>query len=620
MYKVSNNVNDLKPLLTAIQESSEVGLDIETTGLDPYSSKLLLIQLAIDDDIFIINAIKLEQRVISYIISLIKESDKLVIGHNLSFDLKMLFHATDVLLTNVHDTMITDMIINGGLNFKFPSLGDLVLKYCNIALDKEARESFIDHSGEFTNTQLTYAALDVRYLKDIRGNQFDIIQDQGQHNVYLLENKLVPVFSLMEYDGIYLNTDKWLENSAKEKQTAIERGNILRKYILERIDIKKYSNGLELANALSIPHNTKKLTLELESLSTEFALNWIINNFNINSHAQLKSALSLLGIEVPNTNEDTLQKFKNNEIIGLILDYRESEKRVSTYGEDFLSCINPITNRVHTNWNQLVSTGRISSSNPNLQNQPREESFRSCYEASEGNLLITADYSQAELRLMGALSREPEFITSFINGEDLHKKSASLIYDIPIVQVTKEQRHVGKSLNFGLNYGISKYGLYRKFNIPMDEGERLITKYFSKLPYISGYVNIVGEAVWKNRYSNTPLGRKRFFEDKILFSSSSEEYAYQSRVKREGVNHTIQGGIADVVKIAMLSIFSNNPFGRKLKILMQVHDELVIEVSEDIAEEAKEFIKQEMIKAEQPFLKEIPAVVDVNLGKTWSKD
>jgi DNA polymerase I len=620
MYSIITGVQDLNPLLTELGNSDIIGIDTETTGLDPYTNRVLLIQLNVNNKIFLIDVRKLEKRLTQYIIQLLKDSNKLVVGHNLEFDLKMIFNLTGELLTNVYDTMIAEMLMFSGLNYKFPSYKELVDKYCFIEIVKETRESFIDFTGELTNDQLNYSALDVKFLFDIRNKQIKELEKQNQIKILDLENGLVPVFSKMEYDGIWLDKEQWLTNAKLEIITADQRKVKLLDFLFDKIDYSKYKNVLEIAEILSIPVPTKKLRTELENLSVEHG-SWIRDNFNINSTYQMRSILKLFEIDVSDTNENTLQKFRDRPVIQLLLEYRESEKRVSTYGEKFLSNINPVTGFIHTDWNQLISTGRISSKNPNLQNQPQAQSFRSCYKARPGYKLITADYSQAELRLIGAVSGEVEFIKAFKEEKDLHVLTASILFDKDMKDVTKDERKSGKSVNFGLNYGISAWGLFRKFDVPLEKGELWIEKYFEGYKYIAKFIKLAGEAVIKNYFSVTPYGRKRFFEKKILFRDSKEQYKYEAEIKREGVNHIIQGGIADAVKISMLNIFKNNPFTMyELRILLQVHDELVIEVLEEHVDKAIKFINKTMVDALQSFLGEIPAIVDIHVNDCWSKE
>lgn len=622
MYKVIDKINNSGLLIKELESTSEIGLDIESSGLDPHIDTLILVQINTGKNIWILDAREIPNRDLTYLMGLIKDSKKKVIGHNLSFDLKFIYHATKELLTECYDTMLAEQIIFSGLNHKFSSYEELVSKYCNEILNKTVRNSFVNFSGRITEEQLVYAALDVKYLFDIKRSQEDVLQNLDQMHILNLESSLVPIFSKMEYDGIYLDKQQWKDNSDKEKLLLEQRGEDLIDHCLKNLPVDKVKTVLDVADLLSIPHKTKRLTEELESLSSNYSYQWVKDNLNLDSHPQMKAVLNnLFGLGVESTNEDTLRRFEHVEVVKLLLAYRESSKRVSTYGDQFIiKHIHPITGRIHTRWNQLVSTGRISSSNPNLQNQPKEASFRSCYKAKDGYLLITADYSQAELRLLGAVSKEPVFIESFLKNEDIHKKSAAGVYGVSIDDVTSEQRKIGKALNFGLNYGITKYGLNRKFGIPMDVGEELVYKYFNTLKYVRLFIDMAGSAVLSKKFSITPFGRKRFFNIPVIFNDIKAEEKYIAAIKREGVNHIIQGGIADAIKLAMLSIFIKNPFGNDLNCLLQVHDELVYEVKEDLVDQAMIFVQKEMQDALQPFLKDIPAVVDISIGKSWGKN
>jgi DNA polymerase-1 len=246
--------------------------------------------------------------------------------------------------------------------------------------------------------------------------------------------------------------------------------------------------------------------------------------------------------------------------------------------------------------------------------------FRKCYIARPGYKFYTADYSQLELRLIAEIGREIEMISAFKLGQDLHKKTATILYDKLIEEINRSERSRGKSLNFAINYGSTEYGLYVNFGIPIEEGREHLKKFFSGYKYLKSFIKLAGDQVIKLGYSITPLGRKRFFKDRSLFKDAYERERYIATTKREGVNHIIQGCAADVVKLAMLNIFRNNPFGEDLKILLQVHDELVIEFKDGLDKEVKEFVDREMIFALQKFLNDVPAMVDGKIDTCWSKE
>jgi len=620
-FKVISNLEHIIEIQSSIKENCLVGLDTETTGLKVYTAKLLLLQLNIEGNIFIIDCTVLDKKYIKYILELLISSNVLFIGHNIKFDIKMLYHNLGVLLTNVYDTMVIESLIYAGLSRTFYfSLEDLIQEYFDIKLDKEIRKTFIEFNGIFTQEQLNYAASDVVFLIELREKQLSYIFEKQSKEVVELEIGLVPVFAKMEYDGITLDKDAWLE---VESQNIISRNEVKLKILnlfISNIKFSNFKNLYELAIGFKIPVKTKKLINELSGVSAEHGLGWFREMFDLDSPYQIKAMLNYMGVPVPNTNEKTIDKFRKYDIINLVLEYREYQKRISTYGSAFLRHINSITGRIHTEFDQVKSTGRIGSSQPNLQNQPKLEMFRKCYIARPGYKFYTADYSQLELRLIAEIGREIEMISAFKLGQDLHKKTATILYDKLIEEINRSERSRGKSLNFAINYGSTEYGLYVNFGIPIEEGREHLKKFFSGYKYLKSFIKLAGDQVIKLGYSITPLGRKRFFKDRSLFKDAYERERYIATTKREGVNHIIQGCAADVVKLAMLNIFRNNPFGEDLKILLQVHDELVIEFKDGLDKEVKEFVDREMIFALQKFLNDVPAMVDGKIDTCWSKE
>jgi DNA polymerase-1 len=622
-----SSITDFGEFVKSLQDSNTVGLDVETDKLDPFTHTWLLLQLALNDNnIFVFDVRKLGIPNITYIIQLLKDTNKLIIGHNLKFDFKIIYHNTKEILTNCFDTMLAETMIYNGLNKNYYcSLETLVKNYFDIDLDKEIRKTFFNFTGELTNQQLYYAAEDVQYLSRIRDIQLKKLIEQKQEKVVDLEMSLVPVFMHIEYTGIYLNKEDWLKNKDyAEKQIVITKSKLL-EYILNNIKFDQYKNALEVVEKFKVLQKnklTKTLKITLETLRGEFIKNYFKEQFNLDSPLQLKIILNSLGIPVENTNEKTLLKYQKHEIIKDILEYRGYTKQVSTYGVEFLNHINSVTDMIHTQYNQLGAvTGRLSSENPNLQNQPRLQSFRKCYQARPGYVIGTFDYSQAELRYLGEFTKEWELINTFIQGKDPHAKTATFLYEKPIDEINKDERHDGKTLNFATVYGTSAWGLHYNFGIDLEIAEDWLDRYYKGYKTLKAVQDAVGDAVWENKYSSTLMGRKRYFEDKRVFSDYKERDKYIAKTKREGFNFIIQGGIADIIKIAMRDIFYENPFGHdKLRVLLQTHDELCVEIAEDIVEEGVKFIEDKMLKAEGIFLKLTPCKLDYFVGKSWTKE
>ncbi len=618
MYTYIDTKGKLLKLIPEIIKDDTLSIDVESSDLNPYTATLLLIQIESNQINYILDVRKIGKETISYLFSLIKDSNKLCIGHNIKFDCKMIYHNTGELIHNVYDTMLGEVLINQGIGEQFYNLPEVVLKYTGVTISKEVRNTFIGYTGEITEEQLIYSAIDIQYLKPIRTAQLELLKNQLQ--VVELEMKFLPVACKMEYDGVLLDKDLWTAAYSKYYELIKVPESEIKKQIVDSIEPGKFETALQVANFLEIPVKTKKLSDTLSSMKAEFCKSWLLDNLNINSSKQMKTALNNMGIAVEDTNEKTLRRFMSSPIISTILTYREYKKKLTTYGETILKFISPVTGRVHTEYNQLgTQTGRLSSDSPNLQNIPRDEDYRNSFVPRPGYTFVTADYSQAELRLLAAISREQVMIDAFLNEIDLHTLTASVIKNKPLNEITKPDRHDGKTVNFAIVYGTSAYGMYYNSGVPVELAEDYINKFFDGYKTLKKFIDMVGDRIWEKKYSTTPYGRRRLFQEKPIYQDSYEYDRHIKRVKREGVNHIIQGCCADIMKMAMIDIESKNPFGEEFRMVLQVHDEIVVEVRDDLVEEAEKFMQDIMLEKEQLFLGVVPAKVDVTVKKYWSK-
>ena len=316
------------------------------------------------------------------------------------------------------------------------------------------------------------------------------------------------------------------------------------------------------------------------------------------------------------TSEDILQKLASkHEIIQYILEYRTYQKLKSTYVDALPNQIDKDTKRVHTNFSQTTAaTGRLASLNPNLQNIPirtlRGQQIRGAFVADEGNKLISADYSQIELRLIAEISGEENMIKAFQNGEDIHASTAAKLFKIPIEEVTKTQRSQAKTVNFGIIYGQGAFALAEQTGLSRTEAKQLIDSYYETYPKLKEFM---AEQVAKARklgYVETILGRKRHLQD-----INSNNFVVKGHAERNAVNAPIQGSAADIIKLAMIKIQEVlEQEHLKTKMLLQVHDELVFEAPENEVETAKKLIKENM---ENAYKTEVPLLVEVGVGKNW---
>lgn len=623
MYRLVTRNENIKELIESIKKSDRIGLDTEANSRFAMLAKPLLLQIKAGKDIFIINLVK-DSKLGYYTINLIDSQKKLCIFHNAKYDLKIIKKFSGIWLRNIYDTFTGEILIHQGIGKQYYSLNDLTEHYFKVTLDKDIRETFENSNGNFTQEQLLYSSLDVLYLEQIMDKQVEILTEQKQTDVLNLEMGLLPVVAEMEWNGVLIDKEKWTSNIAG---TIIDANNLnikLKEILGENLKIT--GTAYDMFDLLKMLPKTKKGRNRLiEIKEEEQILKEILDTVNFNSTAQLKAVITkVFNIPVPNTQEKTILKYKNTcNFIKVLLEYREVEKKNTTYGENILELINPETGRIHAEFNQLGTvTGRFSCNKPNLQQVPQNNAYRSPFIARPGYKIITADYSQAELRLLAAVSRDPVMTKAFIDGIDLHKTTASILFEVPVEKIDDIQRKAGKTLNFAVVYGTSEYGLYNNFGIPIEEGREYLRKYFSKDGYyiLGNFIHLAGNKILELKYSLTPYGRKRFFEHKILYTDWFEKRKEIDSIKRQGINHIIQGGSADIVKLSMLEIGLTNPFGSdNFMLLMQVHDEIVIEVKEELVEDAKKFVNDVMVRNEQMFLKNIPAVVDIHVANCWKK-
>ncbi len=619
-----DDISKLGQLLQDISNTTEICIDVETTSLDPITGKLLLFQIKAGENTYIIDCLHSEIRTITYVVQIIKDSKKLCIGHNIKFDIKYLYTKTGELIENVYDTSLAENIINAGVGKKFYSLNDLTSKYCDVVLDKDVRESFYkEEIITFTQEQLIYSALDVKYLEAIKEKQLLEIAKRRLIKILNLEMLLVPVVADMEVTGIKIDVEKWKENNQKASEKVEDVGvNFVDKLITLIFEKIEFETLLDVYDKLAIPAKTKKLRNQLIQITDrETIFIAIKNNLNLDSPYQLLKCFHILGFEVPDTNEKTINKI-DDPLIEELLQYREYSKKKSSFGEKFLEHINKVTGKIHTNFNQLgPATGRFSSDKPNLQNIERESVYRDCFVADDGFYLVTADYSQAELRLLGDVSREPKFIKAYEEDRDLHIETAVELFELDREKIDKKLRQHAKNTNFAVVYGSTEWGLYRNFGIPLETGAAYLAAHRKAYPDLYRFIDAMGTEIARRFYSITPMGRRRYF-NVPEFTGDYRQFGRElASIKRRGINHIIQGGSADITKLAMVSIYYNNPFGKdKFKLLLTVHDELVIMVANEIPpEQSMEFILKMMNDAGNNVMKVIRSKVDIKHGMSWSK-
>jgi len=407
-------------VLPELQSASMLAIDVETTGLDPYTCTLLLVQIGIPGKAFVFDARKVD---LSPLKEILENPNTLKILHNAKFDYSIIRVLENINIANMYDTMLAERLLTNGISREI-SLLAVSRKYLGIDLEKAVRQTFVNPKTTFTEEQLEYAALDVLVMFPIFEKQFKALEREGLIKIAQLEFQVSPVVGEMEIKGSLIDRVKWEGNIRElEKQRNLVAAKI-----------QEYLRPL-------YPHSQMGL------------FGGTADVININSQPQVLEAFQKLGVDIPSTGVSILQR-TDHPFAKMLLEYRGYEKLISAFGWNFLKQIHPKTGRIHPDYMQLgADSGRFACSKPNLQQIPKESSFRSCFVAPKGKKLVTADYSQAELRIMAEVSGDPVFIEAYNKDRDLHTLTASQMFNIPFDQVDKEKRFQAKSINFGLMYG-----------------------------------------------------------------------------------------------------------------------------------------------------------------------
>jgi len=363
-----------------------------------------------------------------------------------------------------------------------------------------------------------------------------------------------------------------------------------------------------------------ELGKKLDGLSGEI-LHQAGTEFNINSTQQLANILfDMLGlpqIRKRSTAEDVLERLRDEHPLpGLMLQYRKLNKLKNTYLDSIPQHIHPETRRIHSSFNQTIaSTGRLSSSNPNFQNIPiRTEEGREIRKAftiqDKNNVIFSADYSQVELRVMAHLSGDKGLQSAFANGEDIHARTASDIYGVPIDDILPEMRRVAKIVNFGIMYGAGPFRMSQELGIPRAESQSIIDRYFERFAGIRDYIDSTVRKAETDKYVETMLGRRR-----PVWNISSDNHMHREAAKRMAINMPIQGTAAEMIKLAMIRIHEHMKSKKmKSKLVLQIHDELLFEASKDELDDLQAMVVEEM---EGALKLTVPVIVDSGFGESW---
>ena len=589
-YQLVDNEEKMRDLFQKLITTQILSLDTETTGTNPISAELVGMSFSFEENQAFYVPVPPDGEEAQKIVNIFKpvfENEKIVkVGQNIKYDLLVLENYGVTLKGKMFDTMIAHYVLQPELRHGMDYLAEIYLKYDTIKI-----EELIGPKGKNQknmrdlppNEVYKYACEDADVTLKLKNVLEGELAKNGVKDLFEeIEMPLVPVLAYMERNGVRIDTEALKETSR---------------------------------------HFTARMN-QIEEEVHQLAG----TNFNIASPKQVGEILfdKLKIVEKAKktksgqyvTSEEVLESLKGkHEIVGKILEHRGLKKLLGTYIDALPQLINPKTGRIHTSFNQTVTaTGRLSSSNPNLQNIPvRNEDgkeIRKAFIPDDGCEFFSADYSQIELRIMAHLSEDPHMIEAFNEEQDIHAATAAKIYKEPLEGVTREQRSKAKTANFGIIYGISVFGLAERLNVDRKEAKALIDGYFETYPHVREYMDKSIRSAREKGYIETIFKRKRYLPDINSHNAVVRGYA-----ERNAINAPIQGSAADIIKVAMVRIYQRfMKEGIQSKMILQVHDELNFSVLPEEKEKVKQIVISEM---ESAYKMKVPLRADCGWGKNW---
>lgn len=592
-YHLIDNEEKFAEFYKKLKTQPLIALDTETTGLDVLNADVLGLCFAWQERqayYISLHNKKFTKLVLEKLKPLLENNALKKVGHNLKFDYKVLKVLGIELEGMAFDTILAAYLINANSGLKleelaFSYLGYKKLKLLDLFDEKPKNKNQLNILAIDPQKLAWYGAEDADITLRLYKKLLPIIQNNRNYDLLVkMEIPLIPVLADMELTGISLNS-KFLEKMGLEFTEIINK--------LTKKIYKLAGSEFNIASPLQL----KKILFEDLEISS-------------NKIKKTKTGLSTAASE--------LEKMKDlHPIIPLISEYRELSKLQSTYIQALPELVNPKTKRVHTSFNQTITaTGRLSSSDPNLQNipvrTPLGRKIRQAFVVPKGHILLSADYSQIELRLVASLSQDPKMMASFQRGEDIHARTAAEIHKIPLDKVTKDIRRTAKEVNFGILYGLGSLGLAQRTDLNRTEAKEFIDAYFDIYKNIRIYIDKTKEFAHQHGYAQTIFGRRRYLPD-----IKSYMPMLVAAAERMAINMPVQGTAADLMKLAMIKLHQDLPkISKNSKMVLQVHDELVFEVPEPELKKVAKFVKTTMEKVHKL---PIPLIVDLEIGHNWGK-
>ncbi len=588
-YTLVETPDELRKVVAEVAKYPEFCFDTETTGFDIFNDRIVGLSLAVKPhEAWYIPFKEETAPEFASIVRPLFEDEKIAkIGQNIKFDWMVLRRLDIAVRGRKYDTMILHYLLDPESRHNMNALAERYLNYRPIEIETLIGKGSKQLTMDLVNVERVkeYAAEDADVTLQLKQKLYPLVEELGlQHLYFEVEEPMIEVLADIEMAGVRIDTAALAEYS------------------------------VELSRKLA------ELEAAIRTEAGEPSL-------NINSARQLGEVLfgKMRIAEKPKmtktkqfcTDEEYLQSFAHKyRIVDLILEYRGVKKLLSTYVEALPQLVNRSTGRIHTSFNQAVTaTGRLSSANPNLQNIPvREEMGRRIREAfipsDDDHVLLSADYSQVELRLMAHLSGDESLIAAFEHGEDIHTATAARLFGKSIDEVTPEERRRAKTANFGIIYGISAFGLSQRLEIPRKEAKEIIDGYFASYPKVKEYMDRVVEKAKEEGFVSTIFGRRRYLND-----IASHNAVARGLAERNAVNAPIQGSAADIMKIAMIEVhrrFAEE--GIRSQVILQVHDELVVDTLRSEQERVTRIVTESM---EQAAALKVRLLADYGIGKNW---
>ena len=594
--KVLKPGKDLDAAINFLSALDVIAVDTETTGTDPLVDKVLLLSAGNMHQQFVFDVAALKKD-FDPIRTLLNNPKPVKILHNAKFDYKFLKFDLDIVLENLFDTMIAEMLLLKGRKLQGFGLDDVCSKYLNQVMNKDVRATFVGHTygTPLSDEQMHYSGVDVAYLHDIRLKQQDLLKKHGLEKVAAIEMGVIQATGDLELNGMFLDRTLWKDAETAAIAARDEAKKVLDAHFAPVVGIDMFGNA----------------------------------NINYNSPKQLLPALkSICGAAAAGlkaTAEAELKEIDHPAVDALLL-YREKAKRVSTYGSSFLDYIHPGTGRIHSTFSQLYTeTGRYSSSDPNMQNLPREKVYRKPFTAKNANYrIVGADYSGMELRILADLSGEPSWLDCFERDGDLHSENGSILMGKTIRRKgtlgkddpgeNEDLRAPVKTLNFGVGYGMGANKLARTANIPIAQARQLVKDYWVKFAKVKAFFDsFVAESI-ANRCVRSPYDGRLRWLDGFDYDSPKD----LARIRNMCMNFPMQSGNATITKLALIWL-RKDLAGKDAKIISTVHDEILVECHKDIADEVLKILEKDMIDAAKVYLKNVKVAVDAKVSMCWEK-